>query len=1345
MASGAWFGRPLSELRPDGTLTTYAYVLGANTLTTTTEVGQADGTGTSVTAGTRTVLVETLVGKMVSQDVYDIATNSLLTSQLTTQTDSLGRPTRIDFQDGTYELRSYACCGLDMLTDRQGIATNFEYNALGQVDRESRAGIATNHNLDPDGRLISNQRIGSDNSVITTETHHYDLAGRQDWSRDALNRQTSFSEVIDGSGHTVRTTTNPDGGTIVRTYATDGTLLSVNGTAAPQKLAYEYGVDADGAFTKEIHVSNSGETTEWVKTYSDFAGRSYKRIFADGATEMSYFNSLGQLIRQVDPDGVATLFAYNGKGEQETTAIDVNGNGVIDYAGTDRITRTVADFSTHGPYTVQRTTTQSWETDGQDTPTTVALAETTPDGMHSWQTVRGLTTTVVTTFTGSGGRTVVSTAPDGTVTTQSFLNDRLSSVVTSHPSLGSLSSTSYTYDPHGRLQASTDARNGTTAYTYFDDDQIHTVTTPDPDTSRSGDGYDPQTTTYGYDVSGRQSSVTQPDGGVVSTTFWPAGQVRRTSGARTYPVEYSYDTQGRVKTLTTWQNFAGNAGAAVTTWNYNPQRGWLDNKRYADNTGPSYTYKPSGRLLTRVWARAITTTYGYNGAGDLTSVDYSDTTPDVTMSYDRSGRPNGTTDVAGSRAVTYDPSGQLKDEDYSGGLLGGFGVHRTFNSTARLSSVSALSGSSVLNQIGYSYDAASRMDTVTSGASTATYAYVPNSPLVGSVTFKQSGTTRLTTTKTCDLLNRLASVSSAPSASSVLSYQYSYNSANQRTRATREDSRYWDYGYDALGQVTSAAKHAAGGSTIPGKSYSYAFDDIGNRQTTTVNGNGAIYSPNSLNQYTQRTVPGVVDVAGTAVTDANVTVNNQAVQRSGEDWYGPVAANNTTLPVWANTTVVGVRPGGGPGGADAVAKGTRHAWVPKTPEAFSYDGDGNLTQDGRWVYTWDGENRLIAMETRPDILPPTGTFPLSERRKLEFAYDGHGRRISKKVSTWNGTGWVLVTSRLFMYDGWNLLAELTASNLQLTASYVWGLDLSGSLQGAGGVGGLLFASSTTLGSSLQAPCYDGNGNVIAYVDMATGTKSATFEYGAFGGTIVSDGPAAELFPFRFSTKYTDIETGLVSYIFRFYDPSRGRWLSKDPIGEDGGMNLYGMVGNNAVSQWDYLGLADVGAGRGRYDVRHPKGSCSPDKPCPENVEILKDYLRAILLRLEEDFTPTFRDLAERQVPHPNPRYRTYTESWNGHTQQVWQMLAASGKCLIILKAQLDGGKCCPPEQIQQTYGVTSKIWARSRERAPGEIAPTPFQALNNSINNEGGPIQWMINRGLIGPPRKPVPIPIPVR
>jgi RHS repeat-associated protein len=177
------------------------------------------------------------------------------------------------------------------------------------------------------------------------------------------------------------------------------------------------------------------------------------------------------------------------------------------------------------------------------------------------------------------------------------------------------------------------------------------------------------------------------------------------------------------------------------------------------------------------------------------------------------------------------------------------------------------------------------------------------------------------------------------------------------------------------------------------------------------------------------------------------------------------------------------------------------------------------------------------------------------------------------VYTWNGSAFTLVSSLLFLYDGFNLIAEMNAlaGNASLR-TYVWGLDLSGSLQGAGGVGGLLFSTLSSQPST-HAAAFDGNGNVIGYVDMATGAKSATYEYGAFGETLIADGVAAEAMPFRFSTRYTDQETWLIDYVQRFYDPNRGRFLSRDPIEEDGGSNLYGFVANDPISNVDVLGLA----------------------------------------------------------------------------------------------------------------------------------------------------------------------------
>ena len=128
-------------------------------------------------------------------------------------------------------------------------------------------------------------------------------------------------------------------------------------------------------------------------------------------------------------------------------------------------------------------------------------------------------------------------------------------------------------------------------------------------------------------------------------------------------------------------------------------------------------------------------------------------------------------------------------------------------------------------------------------------------------------------------------------------------------------------------------------------------------------------------------------------------------------------------------------------------------------------------------------------------------------------------------------------------------------------------EADGSPQGAGGVGGLLAVS---VDGQYYFPCSDHNGNVMATVSES-GVIVAQYAYTQFGEGMSAAGPMAGLFRFRFSTKYQDEASGLYYYGYRFYDPDMGRFISRDPIEERGGLNLYGFVGNDPVNRWDYLG------------------------------------------------------------------------------------------------------------------------------------------------------------------------------
>src|SRR5690606_23453011 len=106
------------------------------------------------------------------------------------------------------------------------------------------------------------------------------------------------------------------------------------------------------------------------------------------------------------------------------------------------------------------------------------------------------------------------------------------------------------------------------------------------------------------------------------------------------------------------------------------------------------------------------------------------------------------------------------------------------------------------------------------------------------------------------------------------------------------------------------------------------------------------------------------------------------------------------------------------------------------------------------------------------------------------------------------------------------------------------------------------------------PLYDGNGNVLAALHDTGSTTAvaAAYHYDPFGKPLLSSGDYAAENPFRFSTKYFDKETGFYYYGYRYYDPVTGRWPSRDPIGERGGVNLYGFVDNSTLGGVDFLGF-----------------------------------------------------------------------------------------------------------------------------------------------------------------------------
>lgn len=1192
------YNRPTNIIYPDFTRALYSYVTNADkSVTTTLRRGLTNGTGNVILEGTKTITVTGPYGEMVSNIVLNITGGA---DAIILERDSYSyNPNDYDRDspvvthlDGTVTSGTSGCCGSPNSGNtvaKDGTTTYYVEDALKRRVSATVNNITSSNIFDAYGNTLITMRIGTDASVITNRIAVYDTAARLIAETNALNSPTLYTNWIDGTGQLVKQTTHADGGRRIETYYRDGQLQSVTGSAV-FPVRYEYGVESESGvqrlYTKETKLDAAGsDTSEWTKTYTDMLGRTYKTVYAaaSGAPfAISYWNTKGQLTNQVDPDGVSTLFTYNPRGEIAATIVDSNRNYTIDWAGTDRITWATNDVVNNGTVNVRRTRTYVWSTSANSS-NLISTVESSADGLRSWNTIwnngTAITSQSRTVYDAANGyRYVTNIAPDNSYSvTVTRYGTNVSE--TGFDSLNTqLSAVSYAYDTHGRPCRLTDARTGTMTNYFNNADQVSGTATPAPSAGEFS-----QVTTNYFDSMGRVCKTTLPDSTSVTNRYDVTGLLTNTFGSRTYPVAYSYDAQGRMKAMKTWQNFAANSGTAITTWNYDIYRGWLTNKTYDGGAaGPTYTYTMAGRLATRLWARGTNTTYSYNYAGDLMRVDYSDSTTDLGYGYDRRGRQiYVTNDTALACSYAYSDANMLLSESYASGPLAGLIVTNGYDSLLRRTAVGFSNYSGTLTT--YGYDNVSRLAWVTNGGNTVNYGYLANSPLVENLSFRQGGTTRMTTVKTYDNLNRLLSITNQPNADSAVGYRYAYNNANQRTSVTNADTARWVYQYDSLGQVISGKKYWSDGTPVAGQQFEYTFDDIGNRKSTAsggdqsgVNLRSASYGANLLNQYTNRTVPAYVDVQGTATNTATVTVNYQPTYRHGDYFRAELTADNSSAPLWFGVTNVAVLNNGT--NADIVASTTGLVFVAQSSEVFSHNLDGNLANDGRWSYTWDVENRATSF-TR------NNSAPSAAKAKVECQYDYCRRRTQKIDSTWNGSTYVAQSTNKFVYDGWNLIAVLDATN-GLVQSFTWGLDASGSLQGAGGVGGIISMTvhqGTNSGTYFY--CFDGNHNVAMLINSANGTIGAEYECDAFGNILKATGPLAFVNPFVFSTKFCDWETGFYYYGYRYYDPSTGRWLSGDPVAELGSalltagdysanssLHSYSFVENDPTDKLDFLGM-----------------------------------------------------------------------------------------------------------------------------------------------------------------------------
>jgi RHS repeat-associated protein len=280
--------------------------------------------------------------------------------------------------------------------------------------------------------------------------------------------------------------------------------------------------------------------------------------------------------------------------------------------------------------------------------------------------------------------------------------------------------------------------------------------------------------------------------------------------------------------------------------------------------------------------------------------------------------------------------------------------------------------------------------------------------------------------------------------------------------------------------------------------------------------------------------------------------NTAPATRQGDFFRHELSGDNASGPDWMQVSV-----------SDGTATEDGSILIPPASQEPQHDADGNLRSDGVHEFTWDAENRLVKIETLAAAV--TAGVPY---RRVECVYDSQWRRVRRLLFDQPSATTPLETIR-YLWAGWRCLAELGATD-SVRKTLVWGLDAQQSLHLGDGNGALLWTRDAASGETHYFH-YDGNGNVTG-LSNAAGDVTAEYLYSAFGELLERSGSYAEKNLYRFSTKPFEDVGGLYYYGYRYLQAAHGGWLSQDPLGETGGLNLHGFVGNDGLNHFDVLGL-----------------------------------------------------------------------------------------------------------------------------------------------------------------------------
>jgi RHS repeat-associated protein len=680
--------------------------------------------------------------------------------------------------------------------------------------------------------------------------------------------------------------------------------------------------------------------------------------------------------------------------------------------------------------------------------------------------------------------------------------------------------TQLVYDAMDRVVTSLDAAGGTTTYAYDASGNRISMTDPEGHTWRTE-----------YDAMNRPFRVQDPNGAVTETRYDVAGRIVATIDATGIETRREYDAIGR---LVEYQY--GDRPSATRAVFYGPGTAYREELTDPENRVTAYKFDDLGRVFETTDAANGTTLVAYTLLGSAQTV----TDPvnlQTAFSFDTLGRAV-TVDpyYAGAELLSYDQTGNVirrtkpdlcvLEQDYD--AMGRVVERRT----AEGNTSGSCANSPIDDQFGYDargllvaaqndavglireYDALGRMlrEIDTRFGTGVGYAYDPASRLTSKV-YPDGSSVHYA----YDGAGRTVGISD-PFGETT---RFVYDGAGRRVQKLGTQGLRTEYDYHpATGWLTGVTSYTQTGGIAADFSYP-THDDVGNRLAMTETSGGTTsYTYDALDRLA------TLDPPNESIYPASGALTHFAYDGAGNRTdFGPKSGGSFVAPHAISTYTASKR---------LLAITTSQVGGGQTVESLGgYDSNGN---PGTWTPP-GASARTLKFDALGRLVEITGGFSAS------YAYDPFGRRIEKSEAG---------TTTRYQYDGLDVVAEYSAS--QLEATYVFGPGMDEVLK-------------LKRGTAVAAYHSDGLGSVVAISEG--GALSKTYRYDAFGKPIAQTGTLSNAYT------YTGREldgSGLYYYRARYYLPSAGRFLTPDPIGLAGGINAYAYVSSNPVNYTDPFGL-----------------------------------------------------------------------------------------------------------------------------------------------------------------------------